>query len=567
MAKMTAMGTKFFAGLLLLVLTSLPHGSNAAPLNYCEPPARKATPFLLVQSSCQGNLQTRLYNTAGALANGNAQQMGATLGMLAVESGCGTNRSNVTQSTCEGQYNVRAGNSSAYGATQIISDTWQGLTRGGSPSANWMKQQLGGCGLTPQSGSLSDGARTQDAYVLGQFRAFRASLCGIPYCPSGQTCRSVPPPSNQQYWGAQVSVSMLAARAHDLPMQSFYQDQGITQRLNGLGTNPYGVIAYAGHNLGSGGGPRFLNALESNPNTSAAGVMSACAFHCNPGLYCAQGGRSSNRIQCGRATCTTCTQPLNVGQAAQRMHNTMYGSACVRNGMAALGQPVPFSPTGDGGVANSSNSMNALSGEAQLREIMGRGGAVGEMENDCMSGVSVDCNYSGDGNVTGAETPADEPTAPASGAAAPARGSPAGPSAAAPAASGTPASRAGATATRPAASSAASPSRASPQKAAQPARPAARQPAARQAAPAAARCVPNTAQVASLRDRLRVLNAQRTSANSACTAAANTRAGVGKGALPQSYYQVKAKCDTLASINSQIQAANTALAQAECRGR
>lgn len=359
--------------------------------------------MITMVASCDGTLQTRLYNAAASVNNNNAEATVAQLGLLQLESGCGTNRSNVTQASCEGIYNVKAGNSSAYGATQILSGTWSGIVTN-SGTKNYMIQQLGGCGSTPASGSLLDPAREPDSINRAQFAAFRASLCGqsSPYCSADRkTPASCKPVTNQSHWGSMAAVSVLVANAYSATSKGSV-GSNVNSALSNIKTtsgssiNSYGVTQYAIHNLGSGGGPKFLNALASNPNASMSSVANSCVIGCNTGLYCANGGSGTQK--CGSNTCKVCSSPLNLSQAAQRMNNAFAGSSCVQKALASYqqsgkqlnGELPAGGLAGDGVVPTASNTITAISTAEFFQES---GGAAGEYETEadnyrCESQVS-----------------------------------------------------------------------------------------------------------------------------------------------------------------------------------
>lgn len=340
--------------------------------------------FTLV-NTCSGTLQDRLYNATAAVNNYNAQATRAQLGMLQLESGCGTNRSNVTSASSCGVYDVKASNSSAYGATQILSGTWQNMVTNSS-TMSWVKQQLGGCGATPAAGGLAS-SKTTDAVVRAQFEAFRAAACGIKSTacdPARQTAVSCKPVTNQQHWGSMVGVSVLMAKAHDLPMASYYTNSNVNAALANANVDAFSVIQYAGHNLGSGGGPRFLDGLAANPSQPVSNLLSQCAFHCNPGLYCATGGQSSSTISCGSYQCKRCTSPLSASAAAGRMNNPFVKSSCVNSGLAALdGQltgPLPaMGLAGDGHVPSAADTIMVISGDDIFSDV---GGSAGDYQKE-----------------------------------------------------------------------------------------------------------------------------------------------------------------------------------------
>jgi hypothetical protein len=337
------------------------------PLGYCEAisAARKDMPLMFVASNCQQTLQTTMYGAAAAVNGNNAAGTAATLGMLQVETGCGTAQPSTIG--CDGTYGARAqcNGCTAYGAGQIINSTWKDLTTGSNLAT--LKKKLGGCsGVT--SGSLLDPNVTKDGIVRGQFNAFRDALCTN---PSSVT-------NNQAYWGKMTGVSVLTASLLNGQGQGILNSNSqIGTQLNSLGVNSQGVAMYATHNLGAGGGKTFLNALAKSPNASVTTVLSAQVINNNPGLYCVGG-----KLPC---------QPLTLGGAAQRMNNSMFSGECTKEGMAALqgqlkGEPGPMQQVNpDGVIAQPGvNTQIGLDNVAALLEYEASGGPAGAMNpNAC----------------------------------------------------------------------------------------------------------------------------------------------------------------------------------------
>lgn len=314
---------------MLVGLTALNGHAQAAGLyGHCDviETAASEMPILMIADDCTGTLQNRMYGAVAAVSDGNAQSAAAQLGMLKVETGCGTNRNNATLATCTGLYNASARsaacpNCTASGATQITNATWQEIVTS-SATRRLMIDKLGGCsppapGFTP--GSLLDKDRTADGIVRNQFIAFRESLCGR---GSGR-----PAVTDKNYWNSMVGVSILAADAYDTSVTGRYQNNAALNRtLNGLNVNTNAVIRYAGHNLGPGDGADLLNALSSNPNQSVSNFLSSTVINNNPGLYCVG----------GRRPCT----PVSAAQAAQNMQTTMFSGSCVRTGLQNMNMPI-----------------------------------------------------------------------------------------------------------------------------------------------------------------------------------------------------------------------------------
>ncbi len=365
--------------LILVAILCLPLMAHANPIGagqacYKDGASNRnfGTDFFVHVSNCAETNRQNMYSAIGSLTQGNPAQTQAMLGMLQVENSCGGAQSN--RASCNGTYTVAATCSgcTAFGAAQIIRPTWNGLVSG--ESKQYLISQLGGCGGT--GAGLTNPQTTPNGTIRGQYEIFRQSLCG----------QRSPAPTDQRYYGSLVGVSLLMAKAHNRPADALARNASISGALTSAGLDANGVSYYATHNLGAGGGRSFLTALANNPNASVTTVLSSNIIKYNPGLYC------GSRIRSGQ----TCPNPLTLQQAAQRMHNTLYSSSCMTNGLAALGMGAPQMGlvNSDGIVADASNSVVAMSGElAALEQAQNQGGAVseeGQVSGYCSTSVNAE---------------------------------------------------------------------------------------------------------------------------------------------------------------------------------
>ncbi len=360
---------------LLMCLICVPfftaHAAAIGAAQACYNPSDTnifAKDYFVQVANCKETNRQNMFQAIGAMTRGNPAQTQAMLGMLNVENSCGSEQSH--KASCDGTYKVSAPCSgcTAYGAAQIVDKTWANLVSGSNKQ--YLINQLGGCGATVSANSLVSPRVTPDRDIRQQFLQFRESLCGI----------RRPSPTDKKHWGSMVGVSLLLAKAHNLSANNHSRNPAISNALNGAGLDTTGVATYAVHNLGSGGGAQFLNALARDPNASMLTVLPLKDLKNNWGLYC---------------TSSSCSQPLTIKQAAERMHNKLYSDSCVRDGLAALGMGAPqFGLVNfDGVMPDNTNTITAISGDiAALEQAQSAGGAVnenGKASGYCSSSVNA----------------------------------------------------------------------------------------------------------------------------------------------------------------------------------